>query len=329
MKTMNSLIFVIAISTAVTLIGTPAFLFTGGGGSDVSDPARIWYRKAAIGGQKIFYGEAGPQAAPTLLLVHGSPKSSHMVRKMIPVLAARYHVVAPDYPGFGNDSLPAADAFGDTFDRSSERIEALVVELDIDRYSLYLMDHGAASVGLRIATAHPDRIDTLIVQNGNAVVEDLGNDFWNNVKAAYEKEAMAQEEALRFLVTLDAIKWQYANGARSAESVNPDGWPLTERLYDPTGNAESKLQLLDDDGSNPAPYPGWQPYLHEFQPPTLLVLGATGEIFPAPGAFTYGRDLSNLELHLLDTGHFALEDDGRRIGELILDFLERQLPPQS
>jgi pimeloyl-ACP methyl ester carboxylesterase len=308
---------------------------------------RVWHRTAEIDGQTIFYREAGPTDAPTLLLLHGFPTSSHMFRDLIPALADRYHIVAPDYPGYGNSSMPSVDEFDYTFDRLAEIIDKLVVKLGIERYSLYLMDYGAP-VGFRLAVAHPERVETFIIQNGNAYVEGIDNDFWEpikaywkdrkavdqgldnpfwkNVKAAYKNPNLPNEEALRFLVTLGATQWQYTNGARNAEAISPDTWHVTQRLLDRPGNAEIQLQLFYDYGSNPPLYPAWQAYMRKHQPPTLIVWGSKDEIFPAAGAFPYKRDLENLEFHLLDTGHFALEEDGDVIAGYMRDFLERKLP---
>jgi pimeloyl-ACP methyl ester carboxylesterase len=244
-----------------------------------ADIPRVWYRTAEIDGQTIFYREAGPVDAPTVLLLHGFPTSSHMFRDLIPALADKYHLVAPDFPGFGNSSMPAVDEFDYSFDRFSEIIDKLVTELGIQRYSLYLMDYGAP-VGFRLAAAHPERVDTLIVQNGNAYDEGLDNDFWEpikaywkdrsadnqgldndfwkNIKAAYKTDSMTNEEALRFLVTLGATKWQYTNGVRNIETVSPDNWHVVQRLLDRPGNAEIQQQLFYDYGSNPPLYPAWQ-----------------------------------------------------------------------
>ena len=214
--------------------------------------------------------------------------------------------------------------------------------LGIDRYSLYLMDYGAP-VGFRLATRHPERVQALIIQNGNAYDEGLDNDFWEpikaywkdrgavnkgldnafwkNVKKAYQQPEMANEDALRFLVTFGATKWQYTNGVRDVETISPDNWHVTQRLLDRPGNAEIQLQLFHDYGSNPPLYPAWQKYFREHQPATLIVWGDKDEIFPAAGAHPYNRDLKNVELHLLDTGHFALEEDGVRIAETMRRFL--------
>ena len=311
---------------------------------------RVWHRTAEIDGLTLFYREAGPADAPTVILLHGFPTSSHMFRNLIPALADRYHVVAPDFPGYGNSSMPAVDEFDYTFERLSQVTGKLIAKLGIERYSLYLMDYGAP-VGFRIAAAHPERVQTLIIQNGNAYVEGIDNDFWEpikaywkdreavnqgldnpfwkNVKAAYEKPNMTNDEALRFLVTLGATQWQYTNGARNVEAISPDNWHVTQRLLDRPGNAEIQLQLFYDYGSNPPLYPKWQAYLREHQPPTLIVWGDKDEIFPAAGAHPYKRDLKELEFHLFDTGHFALEEDGSAIAALIRDFLGRKVDGAS
>lgn len=314
-------------------------------GEDVYPKAQIRHRTVEIDGLTIFYREAGSPDAPTLLLLHGFPTSSHMFRDLIPALADRYHLVAPDYPGYGNSSMPSVDEFDYSFDRLAEIVDELTERLGLERYSLYLMDYGAP-VGFRLATAHPERVETLIVQNGNAYDEGLDNDFWEpikaywddrravdrgldnafwkNVKAAYGQSSLANESALRFLVTLPATQWQYTNGVREPETISPDNWHVTQRLLDRPGNAEIQLELFYDYGSNPPLYPKWQAYLREHQPPTLLVWGANDEIFPEAGAHPYKRDLRDLEFHLFDTGHFALEEDGLRIADLMRDFLARK-----
>ena len=314
--------------------------------TDAHQQTKIWHRTVEIDGLTIFYREAGSPDAPTLLLLHGFPTSSHMFRNLIPALADRYHLIAPDYPGYGNSSMPAVDAFDYSFDRLAEVVGKLTTALGLDSYSLYLMDYGAP-VGFRLATAHPERVETLIIQNGNAYDEGLDNDFWQpikaywqdrgaidkgldnpfwkNVKTAYEKPNMANDEALRFLVTLGATQWQYTNGVRDLDAISPDNWHVTQRLLDRPGNEEIQLQLFYDYGSNPPLYPKWQAYLREHQPPTLIVWGANDEIFPAAGAHPYSRDLDAPEIHLLDTGHFALEEDGDVIAKHIRSFLARNL----
>ena len=312
------------------------------GHAQVVDKTQVRYRTVEIDGQSIFYREAGSPDAPTLLLLHGFPTSSHMFRTLIPALADQFHLVAPDYPGYGNSSMPAVDEFEYTFDNLSEIIEKLTVKLGLDRYSLYLMDYGAP-IGFRLAAKHPERVESLIIQNGNAYVEGIDNDFWEpikeywkdrgavnqgldspfwkTVKAAYKQPNMSNEDALRFLVTLGATQWQYTNGARDKEAISPDNWHVTQRLLDRPGNAEIQLQLFYDYGSNPPLYPSWQEYFRKHQPPTLIVWGANDEIFPAAGAYPYKQDLKNLEFFLFDTGLFALEEDGDVIARKIRSFL--------
>ena len=307
---------------------------------------QVLHRSIEIDGLDIFYREAGPADAPTILLLHGFPTSSHMFRNLIPALADEFHLVAPDYPGYGNSSMPSVDEFDYSFDHFAKIIDKFTERLGLDKYSLYLMDYGAP-VGFRLAAAHPERIESLIIQNGNAYVEGIDNDFWEpikeywkdrsainkgldnawwkNVKAAYKKPNMSNEDALRFLVTLGATQWQYTNGVRNTETISPDNWHVTQRLLDRPGNAEIQLQLFYDYGSNPPLYSSWQAYFRQYQPPTLIVWGANDEIFPAAGAHPYKRDLENLEFHLLDTGHFALAEDGQEIADLMRSFLRRRV----
>ena len=306
----------------------------------------VAYRTVMIEDVEIFYREAGDPARPTIVLLHGFPTSSHMFRDLITELADEYHLVAPDYPGYGYSSMPGVDEFDYTFDNVASIMEQFVDKIGLQRFSLYLMDYGAP-IGFRIATNQPERIETLIVQNGNAYVEGINNDFWEpikeywkdrdainkgldnpwwtNVKAAYKQPNMSNDDALRFLLTLGATKWQYTNGVSDVESVSPDTWGHVQPLLDREGNADIQLQMFYSYGSNPPLYPDWQSYLREFQPPTLIVWGEHDEIFPAAGAEPYKRDLKNLEYHLLDTGHFALETHGQEIADLMRDFLKRRL----
>lgn len=310
----------------------------------------INYKTVTIENIDIFYREAGDPDKPTLLLLHGFPTSSHMFRNLIPALADKYHVVAPDYPGYGFSSMPAVDEFDYTFDNVARIIEKFTDEIKLDRFSLYMMDYGAP-IGFRIATSRPERIDSLIIQNGNAydegidnnfwepiqaywkdrkaVNKGLDNDWWKNIKAAYNKPEMTNDEALRFLTTLGATKWQYTNGVPDVAAVSPDNWGHVQPLLDRVGNQEIQLQMFYSYGSNPPLYPAWQEYLRTQQPPTLIVWGEKDEIFPAAGAAPYKRDLKDLEYHLIDTGHFALETHGQEIAGLIRSFLKRKVDSPS
>ncbi len=308
--------------------------------------SNVSYQTVTLEGIDIFYREAGDPNNPTILLLHGFPTSSHMYRELIAALANQYHLVAPDYPGYGFSSMPDTDKFDYSFDNIARLIGKFVDEVGIDKFSMYLMDYGAP-VGFRIATAQPDRIETLIIQNGNAydegidnnfwqpikeywkdrksVNKGLDNDFWKNVKTAYKQPAMSNDNALRFLTTLGATKWQYTNGVPNVESVSPDTWGHVQPLLDREGNQDIQLQMFYSYGSNPPLYPAWQAYLRDNQPPTLIVWGQNDEIFPAAGAAPYKRDLEDLEYHLIDTGHFALETHGQEIADLMRNFLKRKV----
>ncbi len=288
---------------------------------------QVHYRTTQIDGLEIFYREAGSRENPTLLLLHGFPTSSHMFRNLMPALADAYHVIAPDYPGFGFSSMPAREELDYTFARLTEIVQAFTERLELDRYSIYLMDYGAP-VGFRLATANPGRVDALVVQNGNAYDEGL-RDFWDPIKAYWADPSPENREALRGLLTLDATKWQFTHGVRDPETISPDNWHHVQNLLDRPGNQEIQLDLFLSYGTNPPLYPEWQAYLRESQPPTLIVWGKNDQIFPADGANPYRRDLEDVELHLLDTGHFALEEDGPAIAELIRDFLNRRVAPRG
>jgi pimeloyl-ACP methyl ester carboxylesterase len=284
----------------------------------------VFHRTVKIDGLDIFYREAGPPEAPTLLLLHGFPTSSHMFRNLIPALADKYHVVAPDYPGFGYSAAPSVDEFEYTFEQLANVVEKFTEKVGLNKYSLYVMDYGAP-VGFRLAVKHPERVQTLIVQNGNAYDEGIDNPFWAPVKKYWADRSPENGEALRGLLTLEATKWQYTTGVRNAATISPDTWGHVQPLLDRPGNQEIQLALFHSYGSNPPLYPQWQAYFRQHQPPTLIVWGKNDQIFPAAGAHPYQRDLKNVELHLFDTGHFALEEDGDQIAKRIRVFLGKQV----
>ena len=278
----------------------------------------VHHRTMTIDGLEIFYREAGSPDAPTLLLLHGFPTSSHMFRNLIPALADQFHLVAPDYPGYGNSSMPQVNEFDYTFDRLAAVMEEFIQAKGLSRYSLYLMDYGAP-VGFRLATQHPERVQALIVQNGNAYDEGL-REFWDPLKAYWENRTEENASHLRPFLEIDGTKWQYIHGVRNPEAISPDNWNIDQRFLDRLGNKEIQLALFYDYGSNPPLYPQWQAYMRDNQPPTLLVWGKNDEIFPEEGAHPYKQDLLDLEFHLLDTGHFALEEDGLLIADYIRSF---------
>jgi pimeloyl-ACP methyl ester carboxylesterase len=247
-----------------------------------------------------------------------------MFRNLIPALADKYHVVAPDYPGFGYSSSPSVEEFEYTFDNLAKTMGKFTEAVGLKKYSLYLMDYGAP-IGFRLATAHPERIDSLIIQNGNAYEEGIDNDFWKPIKAYWKDRTKEQADALRAFLAIEGTKWQYTHGVRNIESISPDTWGHVQPLLDRAGNQEVQLALFYSYGSNPPLYPQWQAYLRKHQPPTLIVWGKNDAIFPAAGAEPYKRDLKNLEFHLLDTGHFALEEDGMVIAQTMRAFLGKSV----
>ena len=277
------------------------------------------HKTIEIDGLDIFYREAGNPNSPTILLLHGFPTSSHMFRNLIPLLAGEFHLIAPDYPGFGDSSMPKVNEFEYSFDKLANIVEQLTLKLDLPEYFLYLMDYGAP-VGYRLATKYPEKVLGLIVQNGNAYEEGL-RDFWQPLKAYWQNKTAenAQVLANNFL-NLEATKWQYTNGVRNPEAIAPDNWFHDQYLLDRPGNQEIQLELFYSYGTNPPLYPKWQEYFRSFQPPTLIVWGKGDYIFPEEGAHPYKEDLNNLEFHILDTGHFALEEDLDLIANYIRNF---------
>jgi pimeloyl-ACP methyl ester carboxylesterase len=282
----------------------------------------VSYNFVKVDGLDIFYREAGDRAKPTILLLHGFPTSSQMFRNLIPQLADKYHVIAPDYPGFGHSSMPKVSEFEYSFDNLAKIVEKFTEQVGVKKYSLYVMDYGAP-VGFRLAVKHPERVQSLIVQNGNAYEEGL-RDFWIPFKAYWKDRSEKNANELRKFLTLEATKWQWTHGTRNEKNINPDTWTIDQSFLDRAGNQEIQLQLFYSYGSNPPLYPQWQAFFREHQPPTLVVWGKNDFIFPAEGAEPYKRDLKNIEFHLLDTGHFALEEEGNLIADRIRNFLAKQ-----
>ena len=277
------------------------------------------HKKIEIDGLDIFYREAGDPNKPTILLLHGFPTSSHMFRNLIPTLADEFHLIAPDYPGFGASSMPKVDEFEYSFDKLADIIAKLTIKLDLSQYFLYLMDYGAP-VGFRLAAKYPNKVLGLIVQNGNAYEEGL-RDFWQPIKAYWQNKTPENAQVLADnLLTIKATQWQYTNGVRDPEAIAPDNWFHDQYLLDRPGNQEIQLELFYSYGTNPRLYPQWQKYFRQFQPPTLIVWGKGDYIFPEEGAHPYKQDLNNLEFHILDTGHFALEEDLDLIANYIRNF---------
>jgi pimeloyl-ACP methyl ester carboxylesterase len=281
----------------------------------------VHYRTASIDGVNVFYREAGPRDAPAVVLLHGFPSSSNMFRNLIPALADRYRVIAPDYPGFGHSDMPDRSAFRYSFAHFADITDTLLTRLGVQRYALYVMDYGAP-VGYRVALKHPERVTALVIQNGNAYEEGL-KEFWKPIKAYWAGGLPEQREALRAGTTLEATRSQYLDGAADRSRVDPSAWLQDQALLDRPGNVEIQLDLFYDYRTNLELYPQFQKFFRERQPPALIVWGRNDVIFPAEGARAYLKDLPKAELHLLDSGHFALEDQGHEITRLMRDFLGR------
>ena len=278
---------------------------------------------ATIDGHQIFYREAGAKDAPTLLLLHGFPTSSHMFRNLIPPLADRYHVIAPDLPGFGFSKSPDREQFGYTFENLAAVIDRFTEQIGLDRYGIYIFDYGAP-VGLRLAFAHPERITTIISQNGNAYEEGLSQG-WNPIQKYWKDPTPANRAALKDFLTPDATKSQYLHGVADETLVAPEAYALDSALLARPSNDEIQLDLFLDYASNVALYPKFQSYFRTHRPPLLAVWGKNDPFFLPQGAEAFRRDNPEAEVHLFDTGHFALETHASEIAGVILNFLRHRL----
>jgi pimeloyl-ACP methyl ester carboxylesterase len=282
------------------------------------------YRTASVHGLDIFYREAGLPDRPTVLLLHGFPTSSHMFRELIPALAVDFHVIAPDYPGFGQSSAPDADKFAYTFDHLAEVMMAFLEKTGCTRFALFMQDYGAP-VGFRIATRHPDWITALLVQNANAYIEGINMEAFAPVQPFWASRTAETETPVRGFLAAQTTKFQYTHGTRNPAAISPDNWQHDQALLDRPGNDRIQLALLHDYRNNASRYAEWQDYLRKHQPPTLITWGRNDPFFTEAGARAYLKDVPDAELHLLDTGHFALEEDGPLIAELIRDFLHNHV----
>ncbi|MER7538028.1 alpha/beta hydrolase [Streptomyces sp. NPDC097704] len=280
------------------------------------------HRTVTVRGHEIAYREAGPADAPVLLLLHGFPTSSHMFRDLIPLLAADYRLIAPDHLGFGRSAAP--QDFDYTFAALAELTAEFTEALGLDRFALYIQDYGSP-IGLRLALAHPERITAIVTQNGNAYEEGLGAEAWAPVLALIEKRTPETEEPVRAIRSLDGIRWQYETGvpAEYRDLLSPDAWHHDAALMAREGQDDIQLDLIADYGSNFALYPAFQEYFRTSRVPLLAVWGEGDQVFVPAGAEAFRRDLPDAEIHLLPTGHFALETHAPAIAELIGDFLER------
>ena len=287
----------------------------------------IHYRSVDTGGHRVFYREAGDPKAPAVLLLHGFPTSSHMFRDLIPELARRYRVIAPDLPGFGYSDAPSRADFTYSFEAIANVIDAFTTAVGLERFAIYVFDYGAP-IGFRLATRHPEKITAVISQNGNAYLEGL-SEGWNPIQAYWREPSDENRAALRGFLKPETTQWQYTHGEPDLERLSPDAWTLASAFLARPGNDEIQLDLFGDYQSNVALYPAFQAYLRKHRPPLLAVWGKNDPFFLPAGAEAFKRDVPNAEVRLIDAGHFALEAHAPEIAALIGDFLARHLKPAA
>ena len=311
---------------ARTFVGAAAILITASLSQAApleSNSATSTYHRIQVNGIGLFYREAGPKDAPTIVLLHGFPSSSREFDTLIPLLATRYHLIAPDFPGFGQSDAPSPAKYEYSFDRLAKTTANLLTAINVQRYSLYLHDYGAP-IGFRIILAHPERVNALIIQNGNVYKEGLGSK-WSKI-AEYWASPKSHPEVVDSFLSFEAAKQRHIAGTTHPERYNPDTWTDEYAHLSKPGQREIQASLLYDYRTNVSSYPKWQAWLRQRKPATLVVWGANDPSFIAAGAEAFRRDLPDAEIHLLDAGHFALDEQTDQIARFILDFMAKQSP---
>ena len=286
---------------------------------------KIAYRTAKIDGMDIFFREAGPKDAPAILLLHAYPSSSFMFRNLIPLLMDEYHVVAPDFPGYGQSTAPSTDKYAYTFANFADVTSKLAQTLSLKTYAIYCGPDVGSYVGFRLAAKHPERVMALVIQNGEAYAEGRNKEFWRPFEAYGRDRSEENAKHLHKHLSVEDNRWHYTHGARNVEAFSPDTWTLDFAILSRPGNVENRAALFYDTKSNLEDYSKWQAYFREHQPPTLVVWGKNSGIVTPEGASMLKRDLKDVEVHLFDTGHFALEEDLYPISALLRDFLGRKV----
>lgn len=309
------------MSRPSALVAATTALF-GSSTKSAEAPRPVTFHTAKVKGLDIFYREAGSKNAPTVLLLHGFPSSSHMFRDLIPLLAARYHVVAPDYPGFGHSSAPSVESFNYTFTNLADVIEEFTQTIGLKSYILYMQDYGGP-IGLRLALKHPQKVRGLVVQNAVTTVEGWNPDVVSAFKPAWENRTLETEKPLRAAFSADGTKFQYLHGVARTDRINPDAWVYDQALLDRPGNDKIQVELLYQYQDNVAQYPKWQEYLRATQPPVLVVWGNNDPFFTTKGRDAFKTLVPSAEVHAYDAGHFALETHAGEIAAAMLEFLDR------
>lgn len=285
----------------------------------------VHYDYENVDGVEIFYREAGNPANPAIVLLHGFPSSSHQYRQLLNDLSDKYYLIAPDYPGFGASGFPSPDTYEYTFDNIAATMDKFLKQKKVDHFSMYIQDYGAP-VGFRIATANPEKIEGLIIQNGNAYAEGVDAETWAPVVKLWEngRDAVYEKTLIENVFSVEGLRWQYTHGTRNPKGILPDNWLLDHQAMSRPGMHDVQIGLIYDYRTNVAQYPEWQAYMRKHQPPALVVWAKNDAYFPVPGAEGYLRDLKNVDYNILDTGHFALEEDGDLIVTHIRRFMSEQ-----